>query len=107
MINLTSGFASLGLSIFKIADSSLLVVVYTKPFSTYWNGGSKLYAGDYKVEVCDSEHIEDILPILDIVRVVSRFKQTRVLLLKDYNYDTTLYDPRMAKPRWMRLSYFP
>jgi hypothetical protein len=105
-ISLTAEFSSLGPSIFKIADSDLPVVVYTKPFSTYWDGNGKLYAGDYKVEVCDSAHIEDIVPILDVVRAVSRFKQTRVLLLKDYDYDTTHYDPRMAEPRWMGPSYF-
>jgi hypothetical protein len=105
-ISLTAEFACLGPSIFKIADSDLPVVVYTKPFSTYWDGGGKLYAGDYRVEVCDSERIDDIVPILDIVRVVSRFRGTRLLLLKDYDYDTEHYDPRMAEPRWMGLSYF-
>ena len=105
-ISLTAEFSSLGPSIFKVADSGLPVVVYTKPFSTYWDGSGKLYAGDYKVEVCDSAHIEDIVPILDVVRAISRFKQTRVLLLKDYDYDTTHYDPRMAEPRWMGPSYF-
>ena len=105
-ISLTAEFACLGPSIFKVADSGLPVVVYTKPFSTYWDGGGKLYAGSYKVVVCDSERIEDIVPILDVIRAVSRYKQTRVLLLKDYHYDTAHYDPRMAEPRWMGPSYF-
>ena len=105
-ISLTAEFSSLGPSIFKIADSGLPVIAYTKPFSTYWDGSGKLYDSEYKVEVCDSERIEDILPILDVVRAISRFKQTRVLLLKDYDYDTTHYDPRMAEPRWMGPSYF-
>ena len=105
-ISLTAEFSSLGPSIFKIADSDLPVIVYTKPFSTYWDGSGKLYDKAYKVEVCDSARIEDIVPILDAIKAVSRFKQTRMLLLKDYDYDTTHYDPRMAEPRWMGPSYF-
>ncbi|MCD6495498.1 hypothetical protein J7K60_05515, partial [Candidatus Bipolaricaulota bacterium] len=37
-ISLTAEFSSLGPSIFKIADSGLPVIAYTKPFSTYWDG---------------------------------------------------------------------
>jgi len=105
-ISLTAEFSSLGPSIFKIADSDLPVIVYTKPFSTYWDGSGRLYDSECKVEVCDSARIEDVLPILNAIRAVSRFRRTRMLLLKDYDYDTTHYDPRMAEPRWMGPSYF-
>ena len=105
-INLTSEFASIGPSIFKIADAGLPTVVYTKPFSTYWDGSGKLYAGEYKVEVCESENIEDIVPIFDVVKAIAKLKDTRLLLLKDYDYDVNLFDPRMAEPRWLGLSYF-
>ena len=105
-INLTSEFASLGPPIFKIADSGLPTVVYTKPFSVYWNGSGKLYTGKYKVEVCESENIKDIVPIFDVVKAVVKLKKTRLLLLKDYDYDVNLFDPRMAEPRWMGPSYF-
>jgi hypothetical protein len=105
-ISLTSEFASLGPSIFKIADIGLPTIVYTKPFSTYWDGAGKLYKGEYKVEVCDSEDIKDIIPILDILKAVAKLKRTRLLLLKDYQYDPKYYDPRMVEPRWLGPSYF-
>jgi len=105
-ISLTNEFAALGPSIFKVADSGLPTVVYTKPFSAYWDGGGKLYKGGYKAEVCDSENIEDIVPIFDVVKAVAKLKKTRLLLLKDYDYNIEFYDPRMAEPRWLGPSYF-
>ena len=105
-ISLTAEFASLGPPIFKIADSGLPTVVYTKPFSTYWDGAGRLYKGGYKVVVCDSNNIEDVTPIFDVVKAVVKLKHTRLLLLKDYDYDIKCMDPRVKEPRWMGTSYF-
>jgi len=105
-ISLTAEFASLGPSIFKIADSGLPTVVYTKPFSTYWDGAGRLYKSGYRVVVCDSNNIEDVAPIFDVVKAIVRLKHTRLLLLKDYDYDIKCMDPRIKEPRWMGPSYF-
>ena len=89
----------------QFADLNKPMIVYSKPFSTYWDMGSVLSRMG-KVVVIDSNKIEDIIPALEAMRAATRMKSIRVLLVKDYEYPKEYVDPRFRDARWTGPSYF-
>lgn len=88
----------------KLADVGKPLLVYTRPFSTYWDQSSRLLRRGNTV-VVDSSRVEDIIPKLEVMRAVSRLKDTVILMVKDLEYPKDRVDPRMRDPRWMGVSY--
>ena len=101
IILLTSEFAALGPDIFKILDSGLPAIVYSSPFSTYWNGSGRLVFERRKAVVVETEEVKDLLPALRALKAVCLLKKMKALIIKDFDYDPSRVDPRMAEPRWM------
>jgi len=101
IILLTSEFAALGPDIFKILDSGLPAIVYSFPFSTYWNGSGRLAFERRKAVIVETEEVKDLLPALRALKAVCLLKKMKALIIKDFDYDPSRVDPRMAEPRWM------
>ena len=105
IVLLTSEFAALGPDMFKILDSELPAVVYSSPFNTYWNGSGRLVFERRKAVVVESEEVNDLLPALRALKAVCLLKKMKMLVIKDFDYDPSRVDPRMAEPRWMSPEY--
>lgn len=106
IVILTSEFASLGPDLFKLLDSGLPAIIYSKPFSTYWNGSGRFYFERRKAFVVESSDIRSLLPALNALKTVCLLSKTRLLIVMDLKYDKSKYNPRMAEPRWKGKEYF-
>ena len=106
IVILTSEFASLGPDLFKILDSGLPAVIYSKPFSTYWNGSGRLYFEKRRAFVVESPDLSSLLPALRALKAVCLLRKSKMLVVADLKYDKSKYDPRMAEPRWKGKEYF-
>ena len=95
---LTSEFASLGPDLFKLLDSGIPAIIYSNPFSTYWNGSGRLYFEKRKAYVIESPDIGDLLPALKALKAVSLLNKTKMLIVTDWKYRKDKYDPRMVEP---------
>lgn len=107
-IPLTQEFADGNLTphppLIQLADTGKPMIVYTQPFSTYWDQGSVLERIG-RVTVINSSEIEDIIPALEAMRAVIRMKHIKILLIKDYEYSREHIDPRLRDVRWIGPSF--
>ncbi len=88
----------------QFADTGKPMIVYTMPFTRYWDQGGILERTG-RVVVVNSSRIDDIIPPLKAMRAVARMKHIRILLVKDYEYPKEYIDPRLRDSRWMGSSF--
>lgn len=88
----------------QLAETDKPMIVYSRPFSVYWDMGSVLERMG-RVHTVTSEDLSAIIPALEALRAFNRIRHTKILLLKDYEFDKNAIDPRLRDARWTGPAY--
>lgn len=105
IVPLNAEFASLGPDIFKLCEKNLPTIIYTKPFSVYYDGYAALKANGVKAILAASSDPNDLIEPLTIVKTAVDLKRLNLLIVRDLEHDYTKIDPRMLDPRWKGPAY--
>jgi hypothetical protein len=88
----------------QLAELNKPMIVYTKPFSVYWDMGPVL-ENMGRVYTVASQDLNDLMPSLEALKAYNRIRHTRILLLKDYGFNKDAIDPRLRDARWTGPAY--
>lgn len=105
IVPLNAEFASLGPDIGKLCEMELPAIIYTKPFSTYYDGYAGLRASGVKVLSVSSSEPNDLIEPLNAIKTIADLKLLRLLVVRDLEHNNAKYDPRMYEPRWIGPAY--
>ncbi len=105
IVPLNSEFASIGPDIGKLCEKDLPIIVYTKPFSVYYDGYAALLANNAKAVLVASSDPKDLIEPLEALTAVSNLKKLRLLVVRNLKHDYSKIDPRMLDPRWKGPAY--
>lgn len=69
--------------LFKIADFGVPIILYTQPFSTYWDGSGRFKREKRNVTVVASGNMDDLNEKIKIMNAIAKLKRTKILVFKN------------------------